>query len=143
MRIIMRKRFIFLFFALGVLVLAANARAQSIVIANPSVKASDVSKGDLRDVFTGSSTSLGGSQVTPVLLKSGATHDDFLRAYVGKNDTAFRAGWRSLVFSGQASMPKSVDSDAAMVEYVAHTPGAIGYVSSGAPHEGVKVLGVK
>ncbi len=139
----MRKRFISLFFALGVLVLAGNARAQAIVIANPGVKASDVSKSDLRDVFTGGSTSIGGSQVTPVLLKSGEAHDEFLRTYVGKNDTAFRAGWRSLVFSGQASMPKTVDSEAAMVEYVAHTPGAIGYVGSGAPHEGVKVLAVR
>jgi ABC-type phosphate transport system substrate-binding protein len=143
MRIIMKKRFISLFFALGVLVLAGNARAQAIVIANPSVKASDVSKSDLRDVFTGGSTSLGGSQVTPVLLKSGETHDDFLRTYIGKNDTAFRAGWRSLVFSGQATMPKSLDSETAVVDYVAHTAGAIGYIGKATPHEGVKVLAVR
>jgi hypothetical protein len=55
-----------------------------------------------------------------VLLKSGAVHDEFLTEYIGKNDTAFRASWRSLVFSGQASMPKSLDSEAAVVEYVAH-----------------------
>jgi ABC-type phosphate transport system substrate-binding protein len=139
----MNKRYISLFFALSVLVLASNARAQAILIANPGVKASDISKSDLRDVFTGGSTSIGGSQVAPVLLKSGETHDAFLRTYIGKNDTAFRAGWRSLVFSGQASMPKTVDSETAMVEYVSHTPGAIGYVSSGAPHEGVKVLTVR
>jgi len=65
-----------------------------------------------------------GSHVTPVLLKSGAAHEEFLSAYVGKNDSAFRAGWRSLVFSGQASMPKSLDSEAAVVEFVAHNAGA-------------------
>ena len=81
--------------------------------------------------------------MTPVLLKSGATHDGFLAAYIGKSDAAFRASWRSLVFSGQASMPKSLDSETAVVEYVAHNPGAIGYISKSTPHEGVKVLAVR
>ncbi|MGD0893862.1 MAG: hypothetical protein ABR923_20255 [Terracidiphilus sp.] len=120
-----------------------QAKAQVIAIANPSVKASDVSKNDLKDVFTGASTSLGGGNVTPVLLKGGAVHDEFLQAFIGKNDTAFRASWRSLVFSGQATMPKSLDSEAAVVEYVAHNPGAIGYISKATPHEGVKVLAVR
>jgi ABC-type phosphate transport system substrate-binding protein len=123
---------------------AARLEAQVVVIANPGVKASQVSKSDLRDVFTGSATSLkDGSHVSPALLKGGTANDAFLTAYIGKPDSAFRAEWRSLVFSGQASMPKTLDSDAAMVDYVAHTPGAIGYVSSGAPHDGVKVLAVR
>jgi hypothetical protein len=125
-------------------IFAARAQAQVIVIANPSVKSADVSKGDLRDVFTGAASSLkDGSNVVPVLLKSGAVHEEFLSAYIGKNDTAFRAGWRSLVFSGQASMPKSLDSEAAIVDYVAHNAGAIGYISKATPHEGVKVLTVR
>jgi hypothetical protein len=125
-------------------IFAASAQAQAIVIANPSVKSSDVSKSDLRDVFTGAATSLkDGSHVTPVLLKSGTVNDEFLAAFIGKNDTSFRAGWRSLVFSGQASMPRSLDSEAAVVEYVAHNSGAIGYISKSTPHEGVKVLSVK
>ena len=140
----MKKQFIALFFALGVLLLAGNVQAQAIVIANPGVKAADVTKADLRDVFTGGATSLkDGSQVTPVLLKAGGTHDQFLSAYVGKNDTAFRAGWRSLVFSGQATMPKSLDSETAVVEYVAHNAGAIGYIGKATLHEGVKVLAVR
>lgn len=124
-------------------IFVSRAHAQVIVIANSSVKASEVSKNDLKDVFTGSSTSLGGSRVVPVLLKSGAAHEEFLQAYIGKNDTAYRASWRSLVFSGQASMPKSLDGDAAVVEFVAHNAGAIGYIGKASPHEGVKVLTVK
>ena len=123
---------------------AAKAQAQAIVIANPGVKSSEVSKSDLRDVFTGAASSLkDGSRVTPVLLKSGAAHDEFLSEYIGKNDTDFRASWRSLVFSGQATMPKSLDGEAAVVDFVAHNSGAIGYIGKATPHEGVKVLGVK
>jgi ABC-type phosphate transport system substrate-binding protein len=122
---------------------ASIAHAQVIVIANPSTKASEVSKSDLRDVFSGSASSFkDAGHVTPVLLKAGTSNDEFLSAYVGKTDSAFRASWRSLVFSGQATMPKSLDTDAAVVEYVAHTPGAIGYISKSSPHDGVKVLTV-
>jgi hypothetical protein len=80
--------------------------------------------------------------VVPILLKAGTAHEEFLQAYIGKNDTAYRAGWRSLVFSGQATMPKSLDGDAAVVEFVAHNAGAIGYIGKASPHEGVKVLTV-
>jgi len=140
----MKKLIYALLLAASASVFEAQARAQAIVIANPSVKSADVSKGDLRDVFTGTASSLkDGSHVTPVLLKSGAAHDDFLSEYVGKNDTAFRASWRSLVFSGQATMPKSLDSETAVVDFVAHNPGAIGYIGKATPHDGVKVLTVK
>lgn len=124
-------------------IFVVQAKAQVIVIANPSVKASEVSKNDLKDVFTGASTTLGGANVVPILLKAGTAHEEFLQAYIGKNDTAYRAGWRSLVFSGQATMPKSVDGDAAVVEFVAHNNGAIGYISKTSPHDGVKVLTVR
>ena len=120
-----------------------RAKAQVIVIANPGVKASEVSKNDLKDLFTGASSSLGGVSVVPILLKAGTAHEEFLQVYIGKNDTAYRAGWRSLVFSGQGSMPKSLDTDTAVVEFVAHNAGAIGYIGKATPHEGVKVLSIR
>jgi ABC-type phosphate transport system substrate-binding protein len=140
----MKKLLLVFLLAAAASTFATHAQAQVVVIANPSVKSADVSKSDLRDVFTGASSSLkDGSHVTPVLLKQGGVHDEFLSEYIGKNDTAFRASWRSLVFSGQATMPKSLDSEAATVEFVAHTAGAIGYISKATPHEGVKVLTVR
>jgi ABC-type phosphate transport system substrate-binding protein len=69
--------------------------------------------------------------------------DEFLSLYIGKTDSGFRAGWRSILFSGQGAMPKTLDSEAAVVEYVARTPGAIGYIGRAAPHEGVKILIVR
>lgn len=139
----MNKLFSVFLLVIAGAVLANRVEAQAIVIANSGVAASDVSKNDLRDVFTGAATDLKGSHVTPVLLKGGAANDQFLSAYIGKTDSVFKAGWRSLVFSGQASMPKALDSEAAVVEYVAHTAGAVGYISKAAPHEGVKVLVVR
>ena len=139
----MKKLLSFFFFVSAFAVFATHAQAQALVIANPSVKVSDASKGDLRDVFSGASSSLGGSHVAPALLKGGPANEAFLREIIGKSDAAFRASWRGLVFSGQGSMPKSVDSDAAMVDFVAHNPGAIGYIGKASPHDGVKVISVK
>jgi ABC-type phosphate transport system substrate-binding protein len=137
------KKLLMFIFVLTVALVNTRAHAQ-LVIVNNSVKATEVSKADLRDVFSGASASLAdGSHVVPVLLKSGAAHEAFLSEYVGKTDAALLATWRNLVFSGQRSMPKAVDSDAAVVEYVAKTPGAIGYIGKASPHEGVKVLAIK
>ena len=123
---------------------AAHAQAQVLVIANPGINAAGISKSDLRDVFTGAASSLKkGPHVDPILLKSAAVHEEFLSTFIGENDIAFRAGWRSLVFSGQGSMPRTLDSEAAVVDFVAHNPGAIGYIGQASPHAGVKVLAVK
>jgi ABC-type phosphate transport system substrate-binding protein len=130
---------------LGVLLLLpAQARAQVVVIANPSVAATEISRAELRDIFTGASSSLRrGIAVTPVLQKQGPVQDEFLDRYIGRSDSALRAGWRSILFSGQGVMPKTLDSDAAVVAYVARTPGAIGYVDKSSSHDGVKVLAVR
>ena len=139
----MKSRFAYFFLAVTLLS-TSEASTQLVVIANSGVKVAEVSKADLRDIFTGVSSSLDGAgQVTPVLLKPGPAHDDFLNLYVGKSEAAFRASWRSLLFSGQAVMPKTLDSDAAVIEYVAHTPGAIAYIGKSVPHEGVKILVVR
>jgi hypothetical protein len=130
----------------GVLFLlgAVSLRAANVkVIANSSVAASSISSGDLKDVFLLDKDSLGGSHVAPVVSKGGPAHEAFLKEYLGKNDTALQAFYRSLVFTGKASMPKTLGSDAEIVAYVAKTKGAIGYVSSGASADGVKTLSVK
>ena len=130
--------------ALCLLLGSARAQAQVAIIANNSIAATDISRADLHDIFTGSASSIKGSgDVTPVLLKSSPVHEEFLNRYIGKSDAAFRAGWRSLLFSGQSTMPKTFGSDAEVVDYVAHTRGAIGYIAPSSPHPGVKTLAVK
>jgi hypothetical protein len=127
------------------LMAAAGARAGDVkVIANASVTSVAISADELRGVFLATKTSLGGSgHVEPVLLKGGAAHAAFLRQYVGKTDAAFETYYRSLIFTGKASMPATLASDAEMVAYVAKTKGAIGYVSADASSTGVKTMEVK
>jgi len=124
-------------------VLTANA-ADLKIIANASVGASSVSAEELKGVFLATKTSLSdGSHVEPVLEKGGATHEAFVKEYLGKTDAALQTYYRSLVFTGKASMPKTLGADSEVVAYVAKTRGAIGYVGAGTSTAGVKTLEVK
>jgi len=114
-----------------------------VIVANPSVRASSIAVGDLRDIFLGEKLTLpDGSRVEPVLLKGGPVHEAFLKAYIAKTDWAFRASWRKLVFTGRGVLPKTFDTPEALLNYVAKTPGAIGYANV-ASHANVKTLVVK
>jgi hypothetical protein len=114
------------------------------VIANPSVGVSAMGAEELKGVFLATKTSLkDGSHVEPVLEKSGAVHEAFVKEYLGKTDAALQTYYRSLVFTGKASMPKALGSDAEVMAYVAKTRGAVGYVSSASSNAGVKVIEVQ
>ena len=120
------------------------ASAQVLVIANPKIGINAISKNDLRQIFIGGESNLGELlHLVPILMKTGDANDKFLSLYVGKTDSAFKASWRSLVFSGHASMPKYLDSEADMIDFIAHNTDAIGYVGATTAHPGVKVLAVK
>ena len=114
------------------------------VVANPSVGVAAVSADDLKNVFLATKTSLSdGSHVEPVLEKGGPAHEAFVKTCLGKTEAALETYYRSLVFTGKGSMPKTVSGDADVVSYVAKTKGAIGYVSAAASTAGVKTLELK
>jgi ABC-type phosphate transport system substrate-binding protein len=115
----------------GLLACWAEAMAQDVVlVANKDVQVSAIRDSDLRAIFLGSKTRLAdGTHVVPITLKGGPAHEVFLRNHVGETPEDFRALWRKAVFTGQGAMPKACDSEAALIDYVAETPGAIGYVS--------------
>ena len=54
--------------------------------------------------------------------------------------SAVEAYWQQQIFPGRATPPPERPGDAAIVEYVAANPGAVGYVSAGAVTAAVKVL---
>ena len=117
---------------------------KTVVIANRSTGADRMSQSEVHDIFTGSSTRFNnGTLAVPVVLRGGPEQDSFLKEFIGKLDSSFRNGWRSLVFSGQATMLKTVDDDAEMLAYVANTPGAIGYVSKASARDNVITVTVR
>jgi ABC-type phosphate transport system substrate-binding protein len=113
------------------------------VIANPGVGVADLTADDLKEIFLGGKTSVGGAAVEPVFEQTGAAHEEFLKTYLGKSDAALRNHFKTLVFTGKGAQPKAFASDAEVLKYVASTKGAIGYVSAAADTAGVKKLQIK
>jgi len=120
------------------------ASAQDVIlVANKSVRITEIRDADLRAIFTGEKTRFAdGSHAVPVTLKGGPAHEVFLRNHLGENPEEFRARWRQAVFTGQGAMPRAFDSEAALIEYVAVTSGALGYVSRVSTRDDVKYLPV-
>ena len=81
-----------------------------------------------------------GSAVEPVLQKRGPVHDAFCKQFLSRDGEEIRIYYDGICVHREGPMPKQLDSDADVVKYVARTPGAIGYVSSSASTDGVKVL---
>jgi hypothetical protein len=131
---------------LGIAILLPGTylRGQDVmIVVNPRSAVSQITETQLRDIFIGSRSQFeGGVHAIPVLLKGGPAHEVFLHRHIGETPAEFRGRWRKAVFTGQGSMPKEFLSEAALLEYVAATPGAIGYVSRVNNPEAVRVLTV-
>jgi TonB family protein len=113
------------------------------VIANSSAAIDSISAGELKKIFLLQTKRLkDGSSVEPVLQKPGEVHDAFFKQFLNRDGEEIRIYYHGIVFTGKGSMPRELKSDAEVIAYVASTRGAIGYVSSGASTDGVKVLTV-
>jgi hypothetical protein len=127
---------------LGFLSCCCAASAQDVVlVANKGVETSRIKVSDVRAIFTGEKTRFAdGSHAVPVMLKGGPANEVFLKNYCDETPDEFRAQWRKAVFTGQGAMPKTFATESALIEYVAATPGAVGYVSRISPQDDVKSL---
>ena len=125
------------------ILLAAPVTARGsdfVLISNASLGDANISRAELKQIYLGTKTSLDGQPVEPVIAQSGTFHEQFISACLGKTETGLRNYFRNLVFSGKGNMPRSFATSAEVVRYVSKTPGAIGYVDSGADLTGVAKL---
>jgi ABC-type phosphate transport system substrate-binding protein len=129
---------------IAVLLLAASlmgaARAQEvIVIAHPGIPAVD--RAQLARLYTGRSVEVAGQVVTVANAQPDSTlRDQFLHAVIGMDEARYRAYWTVRRHIGKGVPPPDVAPDAAMIEFVTHTPGAIGYISSNSVTGGLNVV---
>ena len=82
---------------------------------------------------------------TPVLPADGPAspaRESFSKDVHGKKTAAVRSYWLQIIFSGRGVPPPEKSSDSEVIAYVETHPGAIGYVSTGAAIDDVKVLKV-
>lgn len=116
---------------------AQTRAAGYVVIANPNLAGTQISGTDMRGIFLGVVTRIGGRPVQPVVARSGAAHKQFVADRLGKTESGLQNYFRTLVFTGKGSPPKSFATSVEIIDYVANTEGAIGYVSVDANLTGV------
>lgn len=120
---------------------AGFAVADVAVVANNGIGVDSITASEAKKLWLGKSKSLGGASVKLADLSPGnASRDHFYSTVVKKNGKKLKAYWAKIVFSGKGTPPKAFASDAEIVNWVAKTPGALGYVDSSAADDSVKVL---
>ena len=128
-----------LFLTLGV---CSSVFAEDVVVVNPASALAAISDDQLKDLFLGKKITWDdGSKVIVVVPKDGPANEALMRR-LGKNTQQFQTGWKKLVFTGKGAMPEQVESEDAVVSFVAKTPGAIALVSQAAIKDGVKAIPV-
>ena len=64
----------------------------------------------------------------------------FYAKVLRKTESSVKRRWSKMLFTGKASPPKVLKNDAEIKAYIADNPGSIGYISSDAVDDSVKVL---
>jgi ABC-type phosphate transport system substrate-binding protein len=129
--------------ALGAFVAAARAEEPYQVVVNAGNPTGSLSKEKLAAYFLKKETRWGdGSKVAVVDRAPGAAvRAAFSKSVLGKDVAAVKSYWQRLLFSGKETPPAELDSDREVMDFVAKSPGGIGYVAAGTDLQpGVKAL---
>jgi ABC-type phosphate transport system substrate-binding protein len=131
--------------ALVVLPVDSDAVEGYQIVVNAKNSSTSVSREFLSDVFLKRATSWESSDhATPVDLPAASpVRRAFSRQVLGRSVAAVRAYWTQRIFSGRDVPPPELQSEDAVLRYVASHPGAVGYVSSGITFPGTKPLAVR
>jgi hypothetical protein len=88
-----------------------------------------IDAGLVQRLYTGRAIEAGGQLATVLHLRSGhPLRTRFLSAYLQTDEERYRAYWTVRRHVGKGAPPREFDSLAEMLEVVARTPGAMGYV---------------
>lgn len=113
-----------------------------VIICNKGVTVNAITKSDLERIYLGQKNLWdGGGAIEPVMLQNELT-ESFLTDYVGKNASTFGNYWKKMLFSGKGNGPKQFTKPKEVVDFVANTQGAIGFVPAGTNSDTVKIVPV-
>lgn len=128
---------------LALLLIGAHAAhaGEILIVANPSVTVESLTKEVVADIYLNTKTRWDNDEkIRVVILKTGATHDLFIKEIVNTTAERLTTLWKKVVFTGTGTPPKIVKEEKDVIAFVAENPGAIGYIDAATPHDGVNVI---
>jgi ABC-type phosphate transport system substrate-binding protein len=118
-------------FLFAALCLGAVVRAEDgVFVVNRDTKVTSLSAENARNILLGNSVRFDdGTAVRLVVQTAGPVHEEIIRDFTRRSTDQFEKYWKKQVFTGKGIMPTQCASDAEVIDYVARTPGAFGYVA--------------
>lgn len=112
------------------------------IIVNSGITIEALDRKEIAKFFVKRTTAWdGGESVVPVdQAPDSQVREVFSEAVHGRSVAAVKSFWQKQIFSGRNVPPPELSGDAAVVEFVKRTPGAIGYVSASADTAGVRTV---
>lgn len=134
-----------LFFRCLILLFAGSAMAADfVIIVNPANSAASVSAAEIRRIYTGKITQLGGQKLVVInLADSDPLYAAFAQKMVKMSAAEFKQFWVDAQIKGEGTAPMIQRNSAAAKMIVATIPGAIAYVDASVVDGTVKKLSVK
>lgn len=119
-----------------------STMAASAVIGNPGIGVNALTENQVSQIFLGKLSTLpNGTRVVVADHQDGESiKDSFYDKVVGKKPSQLKAYWAKIIFTGEGLPPKTFSGDKSVKDFVASTPGAIGYISAESVDSSVKVL---
>ena len=125
--------------AFTLMVGSSHALDGVVVIGHADMKPLD--KQTVEKIYTGKNIQVGEILVTAINAEVGSPlRRRFLRAFVGKTEDEYIGRWLVMRAKGLGKPPREFRDAAAVINFVAVTPGAIGYIDESDVRPGMNVL---
>ncbi|GGX98350.1 hypothetical protein GCM10007160_27350 [Litchfieldella qijiaojingensis] len=122
--------------------LAGASESDLLLVVHPSVQTPSISRDTARAIFAMRQRTWPNGQAIHVVVLPNRypMHERFTKELLGVYPHQLQLSWDRLVFSGTGQAPEQVETPDDMLERIATTPGAVGYIERGYLDERVHVL---
>lgn len=120
---------------------SAASNESVVLIGSSDIPVTSIRPIDVNHIFLGKKTEwVNGNPIKFVTLKDGDTHISFLKVYIKKRPSQFKAYWNRMLFTGKGIVPRSFNSEKALMEFISENTGYIGYISGNPVNDNIKVI---
>lgn len=124
---------LFLFY---IVIFGFNAVAwadEIVVIANKDVPTEHLTAEAIKKIFLGDTINWEANEgIVVVLLRDETVHKAFIKQYIKRTPTQFENVWRRNLFTGKGARSVRINNMDDLIQFVATTKGAIGYIPADA-----------
>lgn len=134
-----------LYLALAVLLCSVSVSAEQLLVAHPSVRTADITLNTARLLFSMQLRQWPDGEAVHVFVlpDDAALHRAFAKDLLSLYPRQLRRVWDRQLYSGTGRAPETVSSETEMLQRVADTPGAIGYLSHEMIDDAVRVITIR